>query len=113
MYNTINWKDYPSESTPITAQSLNHMDLQIKANSDDIEILKQDIELELTGILLKGQTQLVFTSPDFTQNSEIRFLTKPYGYFPTDITEDLSNNRIITNWRKSDDDVSVKLKFKP
>lgn len=36
-YTPIGWQDLPSEETPISADNLNHMDEQIKANADNIE----------------------------------------------------------------------------
>ena len=110
-YNPINWEDYPSEKTPVTAQALNHMDMQIKANADAIVELSKGDVTTLTGTLSKNATQLIFTSNKFTANSEIKFLTQPYGYSPIGVTEDLANNRIITNWRALQTDIKVKCKI--
>ena len=42
-YSKVGWKDYPDTSTPITADRLNHMDDQIKNNTDDLETVKPEV----------------------------------------------------------------------
>ena len=36
-YTPIGWKDHPSEDTPVSAANLNHMDNQIKENTEKLE----------------------------------------------------------------------------
>lgn len=38
------WEDYPSEETPIDAESLNHIEQGISNNSEDIEAINEEIE---------------------------------------------------------------------
>lgn len=60
-YTRVNWKNTPNISTPLSAENLNKMDVGIKQNADDIDVLKQKTyDSELNTISTNApQTQAV------------------------------------------------------
>lgn len=42
-YEKVGWKDGAEGRTPVSAANLNHMDNQIKENSDTVEAVKSDL----------------------------------------------------------------------
>ena len=60
-YERVNWTDYPSTTTPISAENLNIMDEGIANNAADISDIQEDISdinSSLTQLLVVGSMQI-------------------------------------------------------
>lgn len=103
-YNTINWEDYPSEKTPITAANLKHMDNQIKDNADDIAELKaSSVTTKLVGTINSGDSSTVFTHADIKTTSIIDL----YGDSENPLTWEKSESedgKLTLTWAEAPED---------
>lgn len=91
-YTRVNWKDLPDTSTPITAENLNKMDMQIDQNTNAIEQNTSDIatinsNLGKTIKVSNSSSQVLTSDTDTT----IAFNTVDFN---TSNNLNLSNNRI-------------------
>lgn len=111
MYNPVNWEDFPSQKTPITAANLRHMDEQIRTNSETIEKVKEELSYKITGTLKAGQTRLIFSSTIITGNGIYQVIPSKYGVEYNPINVVATAGRVVCDFMKLDEDVDLLLRF--
>ena len=109
-YNTINFVDLPSETTPIDANNLNKMDKQIKKLTTGTNSLKEDLGEYEKNIVTEfepfGNAVVIY------ENNDLKFSTTAYsGAFwkKTLLLQDIIDNVYISGILKCDEKIDISL----